>query len=259
MNNVVVLSIARDDFVALSLLIADSLLCIVNIIFLLLGNLLFQKLHLLRQICLLIFIIGGQLFKAAIIDFAGDIILIEPFEQAVKFLHSALRLRELSALCSEFFFEDQENNAGRGRRDDRGDRGDRPGGPRRRSDRDDRRDDRDYDDRPRRSSRRDDRDDDFDDRPRRRRSDRDYDDRDDRGYDRDDRPRRRSDRDDRDYDRDDRRGGRSDDRRCGRRGGYDRNPRYATDENYDEYRADRVERSERPRRRVRRDFDPLEN
>ena len=156
-------------------------------------------------------------------------------------------------------FEDQENNAGRGRRDDRGDRGDRRGGPRRRSDRDDRRDDRDYDDRPRRSSRRDDRDDDFDDRPRRRRSDRDYDDRDDRGYDRDDRPRRRSDRDDRDYDRDDRRGGRSDDRRGGRRGGYDRNPRYATDENYDEYRADRVERSERPRRRVRRDFDPFEN
>ena len=156
-------------------------------------------------------------------------------------------------------FEDQENNAGRGRRDDRGDRGDRRGGPRRRSDRDDRRDDRDYDDRPRRFSRRDDRDDDFDDRPRRRRSDRDYDDRDDRGYDRDDRPRRRSDRDDRDYDRDDRRGGRSDDRRGGRRGGYDRNPRYATDENYDEYRADRVERSERPRRRVRRDFDPFEN
>ena len=148
---------------------------------------------------------------------------------------------------------------GRGRRDDRGDRGDRRGGPRRHSDRDDRRDDRDYDDRPRRSSRRDDRDDDFDDRPRRRRSDRDYDDRDDRGYDRDDRPRRRSDRDDRDYDRDDRRGGRSDDRRGGRRGGYDRNPRYATDENYDEYRADRVERSERPRRRVRRDFDPFEN
>ena len=72
-------------------------------------------------------------------------------------------------------------------------------------------------------------------------------------------PRRRSDRDDRDYDRDDRRGGRSDDRRGGRRGGYDRNPRYATDENYDEYRADRVERSERPRRRVRRDFDPFEN
>ena len=126
-------------------------------------------------------------------------------------------------------FEDQENNAGRGRRDDRGDRGDRRGGPRRRSDRDDRHDDRDYDDR------------------------------DDRGYDRDDRPRRRSDRDDRDYDRDDRRGGRSDDRRGGRRGGYDRNPRYATDENYDEYRADRVERSERPRRRVRRDFDPFEN
>ena len=39
-NNVVGLSIARDDFVALSLLIADGLLCIVNIILLFLGNLL---------------------------------------------------------------------------------------------------------------------------------------------------------------------------------------------------------------------------
>ena len=79
------------------------------------------------------------------------------------------------------------------------------------------------------------------------------DDRDDRDY--DDRPRRRrSDRDDRDYDRDDRR---SDRRRGSRRD--DRNPRYAADENYDEYRADREERSERPRRRVRRDFDPFED
>mgnify|MGYP000249527910 CR=1 FL=1 len=102
--------------------------------------------------------------------------------------------------------------------------------PRReRSDRDDRRGSR-----GRRDDRRDDR-----------RSDRD-----DRDY--DDRPRRRrSDRDDRDYDRDDRR---SDRRRSSRRD--DRNPRYAADENYDEYRADREERSERPRRRVRRDFDP---
>lgn len=37
--------------------------------FLLLGNLLFQKLHFLRQLCLLIFIVGGQLFKSAIIAF----------------------------------------------------------------------------------------------------------------------------------------------------------------------------------------------
>ena len=101
--------------------------------------------------------------------------------------------------------------------------------------------------------------------PRRERSDRDdrrgsrgrrddrRSDRDDRDY--DDRPRRRrSDRDDRDYDRDDRR---SDRRRSSRRD--DRNPRYAADENYDEYRADREERSERPRRRVRRDFDPFED
>ena len=170
-------------------------------------------------------------------------------------------------------FEDQENNARRGR----GDRDDRRGGRGRRSDRDDRdfddRDDRprrrrsddfedDYDDRPRRrrSDDRDfDRDDRDDDRPRRRRSaDRDFDDRDDRdardSRD-DDRPRRRrsSDRDDR-GDRDDRRGGSR-----GRGRGSDRNPRYATDDNYDDYRADREERTERPRRRVRRDFDPFED
>ena len=149
-------------------------------------------------------------------------------------------------------FEDQENNA----RPSRGDRDDRP--RRRRSD--DFEDD--YDDRPRRrrSDDRDfDRDDRDDDRPRRRRSaDRDFDDRDDRdardSRD-DDRPRRRrsSDRDDR-GDRDDRRGGSR-----GRGRGSDRNPRYATDDNYDDYRADREERTERPRRRVRRDFDPFED
>ena len=166
-------------------------------------------------------------------------------------------------------FEDQENNArpSRGDRDDRrggrgrGDRDDRRGGRGRRSDRDDRDFD-DRDDRPRRrrSDDRDfDRDDRDDDRPRRRRSaDRDFDDRDDRdardSRD-DDRPRRRrsSDRDDR-GDRDDRRGGSR-----GRGRGSDRNPRYATDDNYDDYRADREERTERPRRRVRRDFDPFED
>ena len=55
-------------------------------------------------------------------------------------------------------------------------------------------------------------------------------------------------------DRDDRRGGSR-----GRGRGSDRNPRYATDDNYDDYRADREERTERPRRRVRRDFDPFED
>ena len=179
-------------------------------------------------------------------------------------------------------FEDQENNARPSRGDrgggrGRGDRDDRRGGRGRRFERDDRdfddRDDRprrrrsddfedDYDDRPRRrrSDDRDfDRDDRDDDRPRRRRSaDRDFDDRDDRdardSRD-DDRPRRRrsSDRDDR-GDRDDRRGGSR-----GRGRGSDRNPRYATDDNYDDYRADREERTERPRRRVRRDFDPFED
>ncbi|KAB7076833.1 polyribonucleotide nucleotidyltransferase [Bifidobacterium longum] len=181
-----------------------------------------------------------------------------------------------------------DRRGGRGRRSDRDDRDfdDRDDRPRRRRS-DDFEDD--YDDRPRRrrSDDRDfDRDDRDDDRPRRRRSaDRDFDDRDDRdardSRD-DDRPRRRrsadrdfDDRDDRDArdsrdddrprrrrssDRDDR--GDRDDRRGGSRGrgrGSDRNPRYATDDNYDDYRADREERTERPRRRVRRDFDPFED
>ncbi|KFI91829.1 guanosine pentaphosphate synthetase I/polyribonucleotide nucleotidyltransferase [Bifidobacterium saguini DSM 23967] len=183
-------------------------------------------------------------------------------------------------------FEDQENNAGSrgGSRSERSDRDDRRGGRGSRGDRDDRprrrrsadRDDRDFDrddrddDRPRRR-RSDDFEDDYDDRPRRRRSDdRDFDDRDD---DRRGSRGRRSDRDDRDFDRDDRDDDRPrrrrsdrdfdrDDRRSSGRGrgrGSDRNPRYATDDNYDDYRADREERSERPRRRVRRDFDPFED
>ncbi|KFI84955.1 MULTISPECIES: polyribonucleotide nucleotidyltransferase [Bifidobacterium] len=168
----------------------------------------------------------------------------------------------------------------RGGRDDRGfDRDEHADRDFDRDDRDDRdvRDVRD-DDRPRRRRpvEQDDRDfdDEYDDRPRRRRSaDRDFDrddDRDDarrggrrggRGADRDfdrddrddDRPRRRRSAD-RGFDRDDRRSsGR------GRGRGSDRNPRYATDDNYDDYRADREERSERPRRRVRRDFDPFED
>ncbi len=186
-----------------------------------------------------------------------------------------------------------DRRGGRGRRSERDDRDfdDRDDRPRRRRS-DDFEDD--YDDRPRRR-RSDDFEDDYDDRPRRRRSDDfedDYDDRprrrrsDDRDFDRDDRdddrPRRRrsadrdfDDRDDRDArdsrdddrprrrrssDRDDR--GDRDDRRGGSRSrgrGSDRNPRYATDDNYDDYRADREERTERPRRRVRRDFDPFED
>ena len=47
MNDVVVLGITRDDIVALSLLIADSLLRVVNIILLLLGNLFWLLLTLL--------------------------------------------------------------------------------------------------------------------------------------------------------------------------------------------------------------------
>ena len=206
---------------------------------------------------------------------------------------------KISLAIPGFEDQENNARPSRGDRDDRrggrgrGDRDDRRGGRGRRSERDDRdfddRDDRprrrrsddfedDYDDRPRRR-RSDDFEDDYDDRPRRRRSDdRDFD-RDDRD---DDRPRRRrsadrdfDDRDDRDArdsrdddrprrrrssDRDDR--GDRDDRRGGSRGrgrGSDRNPRYATDDNYDDYRADREERTERPRRRVRRDFDPFED
>ena len=47
MNDIVVLGIARDDIIALSLLVADSLLCVVNIILLFLGNLLWLLLALL--------------------------------------------------------------------------------------------------------------------------------------------------------------------------------------------------------------------
>ena len=52
--------------------------------FLLLGNLLFQKLHFLRQLCLLIFIVGGQLFKSAIIAFLES----TDFEGALRTLVS---------------------------------------------------------------------------------------------------------------------------------------------------------------------------
>ena len=48
--------------------------------FLLLGNLLFQKLYFLRQLCLLIFIVGGQLFKSAIIAFLES----TDFEDALR-------------------------------------------------------------------------------------------------------------------------------------------------------------------------------
>ncbi|MDN6425249.1 MAG: S1 RNA-binding domain-containing protein, partial [Bifidobacterium crudilactis] len=151
-------------------------------------------------------------------------------------------------------FEDQESShasSGRGGRDRDDRRDDRRGG----RGRDDHRSGRGersgrYDDRGGR-----------DDRPRHRRDDRDFDrsDRSERseGYDRRDRN-ERSEHADR---HDDRRGGR-DERRGSDRGGYRgrrENVHYAADEHYDEYRADREERSERPRRRVRRDFDPFDN
>lgn len=74
-------------------------------LFLLPGNLLLPELHLFRQLRLLLFVVSGQFLKSAVVDFAGDVILIEPLEQAVKIFHPALCLRELSALCGEFFLE----------------------------------------------------------------------------------------------------------------------------------------------------------
>ena len=144
---------------------------------------------------------------------------------------------------------------GRSIRYDREDRGDRDD-CRSRSDRFDE-DDRDFDDRPSRSDRR----------PRFSRADRYDDDRrsDDRRnprYEEDDRS-DRSDRDDRDnrgYRSDRGRGSRSrrsdwSDRSDRGRSGHGRAPHFEEDENYDEYRAAREERTSRPRRRVRRDFD----
>ncbi|RBP99353.1 polyribonucleotide nucleotidyltransferase [Bifidobacterium xylocopae] len=105
-------------------------------------------------------------------------------------------------------------------------------------------------------------------RPRHRREDRDYD-RDERSSrDRSERTGRRDhDRGDRSErherrERSDRRGGERRHERSGGRGGYRgrrENPRYAADEHYDEYEAGREVRSERPRRRVRRDFDPFDD
>ena len=83
---------------------ADELLDAVRFFFLL-GNLLFPKLHLFRQFCLFLLVISRQLLKAAVIDLARNIVLINPLEQSVKFLDPALCLCELSAFCSHLFFE----------------------------------------------------------------------------------------------------------------------------------------------------------
>ena len=83
---------------------ADELLDAVRFFFLL-GNLLFPKLHLFRQFRLLLLVISRQLLKAAVIDLARNIVLINPLEQSVKFLDPALCLCELSAFCSQLFFE----------------------------------------------------------------------------------------------------------------------------------------------------------
>lgn len=82
---------------------ADELLDAFRFFFLL-GNLLFPKLHLFRQFCLLLLVISRQLLKAAVIDLARNIVLINPLEQSVKFLDPALCLCELSAFCSQLFF-----------------------------------------------------------------------------------------------------------------------------------------------------------
>ena len=71
--------------------------------FLLLGDLFFPKLHLSRQFCLLLLVISRQLLKAAVINLARNIVLINPLEQSVKFFDPALRLHELSAFADNSF------------------------------------------------------------------------------------------------------------------------------------------------------------
>ncbi|BDR55215.1 polyribonucleotide nucleotidyltransferase [Bombiscardovia apis] len=180
-------------------------------------------------------------------------------------------------------FEDQESNARGGRerseRSERSDRSERSGRRDHDRDRGGRYDRRDRDnDRDRSRSRHSERPVRFEDepvvedtfeereefsRPRHRREDRDYD-RDDRGSrDRSERSEHRGGERSSRYEHSDRRGG---ERRYEHSGGSSRggyrgrreNPRYAEDKHYDEYEAGREERTERPRRRVRRDFDPFE-
>ena len=67
----------------------------------------------------------------------------------------------------------------------------------------------------------------------------------------------RDDRRSRDFDRDDRRSRDDYDYRSNR--SRRENPRYSNDDSYNEYRSIREERSERPRRRIRHDFDPFED
>jgi len=62
----------------------------------------------LRQFYLLIFIIDRQLFKSAIIDFAGDVVLIEPFEQTVNLFHAILRRRVSTAALAKTEWVDRD-------------------------------------------------------------------------------------------------------------------------------------------------------
>ena len=98
----------------------------------------------------------------------------------------------------------------------------------------------------------------------------DRDDRRSRDFDRDERHSRRDFGRDRDFDRysrDDRRSRDFDRDERHSRDDYDyrsnrsrrENPRYSNDDSYSEYRSLREERSERPRRRIRHDFDPFED
>ena len=148
-------------------------------------------------------------------------------------------------------FENRESGSARGNRNVRDSR----------DDRDDRRS-RDFD-RDERHSRRDfGRDRDFDRYSRDDRRSRDFD-RDERhsrrdfGRDRDFDRYSRDDRRSRDFDRDERHSRDDYDYRSNR--SRRENPRYSNDDSYSEYRSLREERSERPRRRIRHDFDPFED
>lgn len=72
--------------------------------FLLLGNLLFQKLHFLRQLCLLIFIVGGQLFKSAIIAFLESTDFEDALRTAVSLSGDSDTLATITGSIAEAFY-----------------------------------------------------------------------------------------------------------------------------------------------------------
>ena len=72
--------------------------------FLLLGNLLLQKLHFLRQLCLLIFIIDRQLFKSAIIAFLESTDFEDALRTAVSLGGDSDTLAAIKGSIAEGFY-----------------------------------------------------------------------------------------------------------------------------------------------------------